>query len=102
MISDQGLLLHNRATRGEHLTAQEQQVLETWYREQDQAEFPLLEHAVLAHDVTALRHQLEVALQQLALVSQSVNEVMRANNALRRDIAWLQTQLRPQPTGHAA
>lgn len=102
MTIDQGAVLHDRSTRGEKLTAQEQQVLDAWYGEQDQAEFALLERAVLASDVPALRHQLEAALQQLALVSQSINEVMRANNELRRDIAQLQTQLKPQLTGRAA
>ena len=41
-------------------------------------------------------------MKQLALVSQHINEVMRANDELRRDIARLQAQLTPQLTGRAA
>lgn len=102
MTSNQGSLLHDRSTRGDTLSVEEQQALDLWYREQDQAESTLLDQAVIAPNVIALRHQLEVAVQQLTFVSQSINEVMRANNELRRDIARLQTQLRPELTGRAA
>jgi ferritin len=76
-------------------------MLAAWYLEQDQAELTLLESTVLAPDVSALRHQLEATLKHHTVVSQSINNVMHANNELRRDIARLQTQLKPQRTGHA-
>ena len=102
MTIAQGSLLHDCFTRGDTLTAEEQQALDAWYREQDQTEFAMLEQAVLAPDIPALRHQLEVALQQLSFISQSINDVLRANNELRQDIAQLQRQLRPPLTGRAA
>ena len=48
MTADQGSVLHDRATHGEKLTAHEQQLLDAWYREQDQAELALLAQGVLA------------------------------------------------------
>lgn len=102
MTTPQGQALHDRLTRGERLTLDEQQILDAWYREQDQAESALLEQQVLPTDITVLRTQLETAIKQLALVSQRIDEVMLVNDELRRDIARLQAQLAPQIYGHAA
>ena len=102
MTTPQGQALHDRLTRGERLTLDEQQILDAWYREQDQAESALIEQQVLPTDITVLRTQLEVSIKQLALVSQRINEVMLVNDELRRDIARLQAQLAPQIYGHAA
>lgn len=65
----QDAVLHDRATRGEKLTPEEQQILDAWYREQDQAEHAILEQGMPVTDTAVLRAQLEVAMQQLALVS---------------------------------
>lgn len=99
MTVDQGHILHDRYTRGEELTTKEQQALGAWYDEQDKVERMLLTQKKAPADSAALRIQLEAAIKQLALVSRQIDEVMLANDALRRDIIHLQTQLVPQLVG---
>lgn len=102
MTTDDGAALHNRSTRGEQLTPAEQQILDTWYREQDQAEFFILEQSTPAPDIAALREQLTIAMQHLGRISQSINATLQANTALRHEIARLQGQLLSRVAGQAA
>lgn len=85
-----GAMLHDRATRGDQLTAMEHQLLDAWYSEHDQVERVILQQSLAATDTAALREQLDVAIHQLTLVTQSIHTAMRANNDLRHAIARLQ------------
>lgn len=94
MISDElGRRLHDRATRGEKLTTEEQKQLENWYALQDGAESSLLKLAIAEPDVSELRSQVEVVLSQLTAITQRIQQVTLENEILRREIAALHQQL---------
>jgi hypothetical protein len=96
------LTLHDRATRGERLNADEQAALETWYAQQDQAESQLLLAQTPPETLTHLRVQVVAAAAQLEAVSQHIREVLDENEQARREIALLQQQLTQQSTDRAA
>lgn len=102
MTTHIGKELHDRQTRGDQLTSEEQEQLDQWYQEQDEAEGSHLGQQVATTDISALREQLDNAITQLSLVSEHITEVMRANAMLRDDIAQLQHKLRRESIGHAA
>jgi hypothetical protein len=102
MTQPDGQALHDRLTQGQQLTTEEQVHLDAWYQAQDQAESHLLDQQLVSTDVSILRTQLAIALKQLVLVSQHINDVIAVNDDLRRDIARLQGQLVPYVHGHAA
>ncbi len=94
MISDElGRHLHDRATLGEVLTAEEQKQLENWYALQDFNESSLLQSATAEPDVSELRTQVEVVLSQLTAITQRVQQVTLENESLRREIPALYQQI---------
>ncbi len=94
MTSDElGMQLHDRATRGEALAAEEQSQLEQWYASQDAMESDLLQHTSAKLDVSELWTQVEAALAQLTTVTQRIQQITMENEVLRREIAVLQQQL---------
>ena len=94
MISDElGKQLHDRATRGETLTAEEQARLESWYAVQDSAEMKELGLAEKEETASTLKAQVDAALAQLAAVTQRIQELAAENDALRREIAALRRQV---------
>lgn len=94
MASDElGKQLHDRATRGEVLSAEEQAQLENWYATQDRAEMDELGLTVTEKTLTALQAQVDAALAQLATVTRRIQEIAAENEALRREIAALRRQL---------
>ena len=97
MVSDDlGRQLHDRATRGELLSAEEQPLLKNWYALQDSAESDALN---LNKDTLAtLQTQVEEALTQLTIVTKRIQEVASENKALKREIVELRRQLVYQPT----
>lgn len=97
MVSDEiGKQLHNRATRGEVLSAEEQAQLEEWYATQDRAETDELGLTGAAKAVTALQAQIDSALVQIATIAKRIQEITEENEALRREIAALRRQLAQQ------
>ena len=85
MVSDEvGRKLHDRASRGETLSAEEQAQLEKWYALQDQAEAEVLGLTGLTDTVAALQAQIESALAQLAAVTQHCDADCR--NELYRNL----------------
>jgi peptidoglycan hydrolase CwlO-like protein len=97
---DLGRQLHDRATRGETLSPEEQSQLDEWYMTQDRAETGDLGLTVPAEEVTTLQAQIDSALAQLATITQRIQEITEENQALRREIAALRRQLAqtsPQP-----
>ena len=102
MISDDlGRRLHDRATQGEQLAAEDQAQLETWYAAQDRAEMEALGLAEMARNVTILQTQVESATAQLTAISRRIQKTAAENAALRREINMLRrrlaTQAVPQP-----
>jgi hypothetical protein len=85
--------LHDKATRGLALSAEEQAQLEEWYTEQDQQERAVLGPMGSSQRLAALHTQVETALAQLLTVTQRIQELTVHNETLRREIAVLQRQL---------
>jgi hypothetical protein len=74
MVQDDFLQLHDRATRGEELSSDEQKLLEVWYSAQDLAEIEVL--GLATKEETAAdspQPQVDSALAQLTIVSGRIN-----------------------------
>lgn len=100
--NDDARQLHEKATRGVALTAEEQARLEQWYALQDQAEGAAHGQALPPHAVADLRGQVDAALAQLTVVTQRIQTLTDENEALRRETAVLQQQLAQRPVTHGA
>ena len=87
--------LHDQASMA--LSPDDQALLDAWYARQDEEEHACLASAQEIH--ADLHAQVNTAVAQLVAVTQSVEEVNRQNDGLRREIAGLKQQLakRPQP-----
>ena len=81
--------LHDRATCGETLTAEEQTALKIWYARQDAEESALLNANVSSSSTGALREQISMALAELRAVTEHVQTLTTENEAIRREIAVL-------------
>jgi len=93
--------LHDRATQGLLLTDAEQAQLEAWYAQQDEAEKRLLNTGETPQAVEKLQAQIKAALVQMAAMTQRIQELMRQNEELRREIASLNHQLTQRLTVYA-
>jgi septal ring factor EnvC (AmiA/AmiB activator) len=94
MISDKrGMQLHDRATMGELLTADEQVQLEDWYAQKDAEEAAMLGITNQPDQREQLRAQIQVGLAQIQAVTQSIRQVSEENEGLRQEIATLQQRL---------
>lgn len=67
-----GPRLHDRATRGETLTFEEQQQLDAWYADQDAAEMLLLQGPESSTNMATLNLQIETILAQLAALAEQL------------------------------
>jgi hypothetical protein len=94
--------LHDRATRGDALSASEQVQLDAWYASQDQLESALLSQNQPAPGLDRLQNQLNTALAQLTTISHHLQELTTQNDTLRREIAALQLQLAQSATSQPA
>jgi hypothetical protein len=80
--------LHDRSTRGESLSPEEQAQLESWYALQDEI------GATAAEKTKAtMQAQIETTLKQLMVVTRRIQEVASENEALRQEIISLRRQL---------
>ncbi|MEW5987041.1 MAG: hypothetical protein AB1791_10445 [Chloroflexota bacterium] len=99
MVADElARFLHDRATRGEALSAEEQAQLEAWYALQDSTESQELDAVGHKGTLVTLQAQVEVALTQLLTVSRRIQQVASENEALRREVAVLRRQLAQRPS----
>jgi len=89
--------LHDRSTRGELLSAEEQSALRNWYALQDDAESDALGLTGDDKALVTLQNQIEAALTQLTIVTQRIQEIASENEALRRETVRLRQQLAYQP-----
>lgn len=97
MISDETeKQLHDKASRGESLTAVEQAQLTAWYAAQDAAEVDVLRQPVVEADLETLQRQVEAASAQLTAVTERIQQVTVENNTLRQEITRLRQQLASQ------
>ena len=89
--------LHDTATRGGSLSAEERALLEAWYAGQDREEAAALARTVPGGDVAALQAQVDAALARLVTVTQRIRTLTAENEAVRQEIAVLQHRLTRQP-----
>ncbi len=98
MITDElGQQLHDKATRGVTLTPPEQVQLAEWYRQQDDAEGHVLGGENGEGAAAALRRDVEQALARMTGVSQEIEALARANEAIRRETAALRERVAQLP-----
>ena len=79
--NDVGEQLHDRATRGVELTAEEQAQLNEWYAEQDRVEAAVLSRPTSAQPLDALHAQVDRVMVQLDDVTQRI-QTLSAENVL--------------------
>ncbi len=90
---EMGVHLHDKATRGLPLSAEEQSLLAAWYARQDEGESRQLAGAGAPSRLTALREQVGSTLAQIIAVSQRIQSLNQENEALRKEIASLEQRL---------
>lgn len=103
MISD-GLAhpLHDKATRGESLSAEELAQLQSWYALQDNAESNVLGLAAAEKTSATLQAHIDATLARLMTVTKRIQEVAAENKALRGEIVTLRRQLAHLPVQQPA
>src|SRR5438876_254794 len=95
MMTDKiGRELHDRATRGMPLSAEDQAQLEKWYDQQDECETDTLVRAAPPADLVRVRHDVDAALVELQNVTHRIQALAGENETLKREIAVLQRQLK--------
>lgn len=94
--------LHDKATRKEPLTAEEEIELAAWYEEQDREENALLTSSFKPLVLEALRDDVENALLRLEATTRQVRAQAEENEALRRDVAALAHQFAQTKTLQSA
>ena len=94
MLSDEAAKrLHDRRTRHEALSDEEQLELERWYAAQDQAEDDELGTVASKACTDALTEEIEAVTSQLAAVTSDIKRIAGENAQLRRETAALRQQL---------
>jgi peptidoglycan hydrolase CwlO-like protein len=97
MVSDElGKQLHDRATRGETLSVEEQRQLDMWYTAQDYAEMAMLNLDTATKNVTSLQTQVDSVLIQLGIVTKRIQEIAEENESLRKEVAIFRRKLAQQ------
>lgn len=85
--------LHDQATRGVELTAEEQAQLNEWYAQRDRAEATVLSRPTSAQPLDALHAQVDRVMVQLGDVTQRIQTLSAENDAVRKEIVVLQRRL---------
>lgn len=99
MISDDvGVRLHDRAIRGQPLTAEERNLLTEWYRRLDEEEARQFAEAQSASTPDETRDDIDKLLVQLALSAQRMRVLAAENDRLRCEIEELHRQLAQKRT----
>ena len=93
---EQGRVLHDKLTRGEALSNQEQAELEQWYARLDRAEGAVPARTVVSPKLAELEAQVAQATAQLQSVTQRIQTLSAENAVVRQEIADLQRQLIPK------
>ncbi len=89
MISDEAAQqLHDRATRGEPLSAEERAILDAWYARQDAEEAEQLAIGWLEQE-TSLRERMKDVLTRMTLLTQKMQEAIVESKQLQEELAAL-------------
>lgn len=105
MIPDEiGQKLHDRATRGESLSAEERLQLQRWYAHHDQEEMALFNAAPSPSRLAELHAQVQQTTAQVVVQAQNIESLTVENAQLRQEIAALQRLLSAtrKPAGQPA
>ena len=94
-----GQRLHDRATRGEALSAEEQEQLRRWYEGHDREEAARLSAAPAPDRLAELRSRVQEATAQVVAQARRIEALTAENGALRQEIASLQRQLSARRAG---
>src|SRR5438105_3785252 len=94
--------LHDRATRGEALTAEEQEQLRHWYAEQDREEMARLSAAPVPSGFADLQLRVQQATAQVVAQARRIEALTAENAQLRQEIASLQRLLSAKLAGQPA
>ena len=88
-----GKQLHDRATRGEELSKEDQMLLDAWSEAQDRAEMKGLNLAATDETKTIkLQKEIDSVLIQLRTATKRIQEINRENDVLRQEIARMRCQ----------
>ena len=99
MVSDaSGKQLHNRATRGEALSEEEQAQLNAWYDEQDREEMMMLRRDTPVEDQDSLQADIDSVLYRIGNTAKRIKSISQQNEVLREEIMRFRRQLAQQAT----
>jgi capsule polysaccharide export protein KpsE/RkpR len=96
-----GQRLHDRATRGETLTPEEEERLRRWYADHDQEEMAQLNAAPVPSELTDIQARLQHAAAHVVAQAQRIEAMTAENAQLRQEIASLQSVLSAKLAGQA-
>jgi hypothetical protein len=99
LTNQQAQSLHDRATRGEAVSAEEQADLEAWYAVQDENETVCLQLGQ-SSAIPALRANLGSAEAELQTVSRKIHEITAENDSIRRDVVSLRVKIAQQAANY--
>jgi len=103
MAADEiGQKLHDRATRREALTTEEQEQLRLWYAHLDQEETTQLSAAPVPTLLSDLESRVEQVTGQVVVQAQHIELLTAENSRLRQEIAILQRSLSEKLAGQPA
>lgn len=97
-----GQKLHDRATRGETLTAEEQEKLRLWYARHDQEEMEQLSAAPVPIQLAELQSRVQQATAKVVVQAQHIEALTAENAQLRQEVATLQRLLSAKLAGQPA
>lgn len=90
---DLGQRLHDRATRGEQLSADDRGQLQEWYAQNDREEMVRLASTPAPRDLAQLQAQVQRAAGQLVAQAHRIQELTAENAELRHAISTLEKRL---------
>ncbi|HBI43325.1 MAG TPA: hypothetical protein DDY78_10780 [Planctomycetales bacterium] len=85
--------LHDKATRGVSLTADEQMQLAQWYARLDREESDMLAKTSKPPEIPTLQAQVNAVVAQLVTTTQRIQAMTTENEVARREVADLKRQL---------
>jgi hypothetical protein len=90
---DVGKGLHDKATRGVPLSAEEQTLLAEWYDRLDSEEGQQLGGPESSPTLAALQAKVDGTLAQLVSLTQRIQSLAAENDTLRREVVALEQRL---------
>lgn len=88
-----GPQLHERATRGEKLTAEEERQLQNWYLAQDEADIRVLGLVATEMRLDELQMQVQGTFAHLSELTRHVQALSEENTRLRREVVELRQRV---------